>query len=270
MESKIHISVSTIEQFNIIKDLGISTIYINTEVAKKLNIKDISDGSSIYFSMPYIFRQKDYDLVHNILKLIPFKGVLIKNLEELSFIISNYKDKYRVVLDSSLYILNKEALSFYKDLINTDSIEYYSSYELNQKELNELRYSINNEYNNIIHSTVSYGKIPMMISANCINKTLKSCNRNCDSLYLQDRMNKEFQVYCDCNYCYNVIYNIVPLSLHKYLNNIINNGNLRLDFTDEKPSDVKKIISYFSECITSYSEPEYTEYTTGHYKRGVE
>ena len=47
-------------------------------------------------------------------------------------------------------------------------------------------------------------------------------------------------------------------------------GNYRLDFTVESKEETYKIIKYFQELPGQYREPVYREYTTGHYKRGVE
>ena len=86
---------------------------------------------------------------------------------------------------------------------------------------------------------------------------------------LTDRMGKEFPVYTGCRHCYNVIYNSVPLSLHKKVST--ERGKYRLDFTAENEQETAKILDYFS-CIYSGTEAglPYKEYTTGHEKRGVE
>jgi len=90
---------------------------------------------------------------------------------------------------------------------------------------------------------------------------------------LTDRYRKEFPVYTNCSCCYNVIYNSVPLSLHKLFEEKKILGNLdacRIDFTTESGREADEVISYFIGLEDNYMEPFYTEYTTGHLKRGVE
>ena len=64
----------------------------------------------------------------------------------------------------------------------------------------------------------------MMVTANCIRKTAGGCLRRKgkraaseNMVRLLDRYRTEFPVETDCGYCYNIIYNSVPISLHAYL-----------------------------------------------------
>lgn len=110
-----------------------------------------------------------------------------------------------------------------------------------------------------------------MISANCLNKTRGVCNKKQQIIILKDRYEKKFPVYTDCFSCYNIIYNSVPLSLHKLFEKKMNpGGNYRLDFTTENQNETMQIIRYFSGISENYQAPFYKEYTTGHLKRGVE
>ena len=138
-------------------------------------------------------------------------------------------------------------------------------------------------------SAVVYGRVPMMITANCLKKTMERCNMTPEIMILTDRYEKQFPVYTDCRSCYNVIYNSVPLSLHELFDGRFSAGaagrkpagqhpgssvcfcdNFRLDFTVEDGEDTLKTILYFQDLLDNYREPFYKEYTTGHYKRGVE
>lgn len=115
-----------------------------------------------------------------------------------------------------------------------------------------------------------YGRLPLMLSANCLKKTSGVCKKEAGYVKLSDRCQKEFPVYTDCNYCYNIIYNSVPLSLHKPFSEGKLTGICRLDFTTETKEEAARIIEYFKEPEHAVSEPFYREFTTGHYKRGVE
>ncbi|MDE6892721.1 MAG: U32 family peptidase, partial [Lachnospiraceae bacterium] len=120
-------------------------------------------------------------------------------------------------------------------------------------------------------SAVVYGRLPMMVTANCLKKTSGKCDKTPVILTLNDRYDKQFPVYTDCRSCYNVIYNSVPLSLHgMFLQKDCLTDNFRLDFTVEDKKKTGDTIRYFLDLLTKYREPFYREYTTGHYKRGVE
>ena len=60
---------------------------------------------------------------------------------------------------------------------------------------------------------VAYGKIPMMVSAQCLKKTTKGCDHKKEVLVLKDRKNSEMQVKTHCDFCYNTILNSKPLSV---------------------------------------------------------
>ena len=277
MEFEIHVSVLNIDQLKAVLDLNnsvISRIYIDPSIAiNNLDYLTTYRENNFYLCSPYVFRQSDVSEFDELIKTGIFKGILVRNLETYSFLNENY-EKYSnldMVLDCNMYILNMDALLFYQENSKLKLSEYYTSFELNAKEQEMLWHSIlDNGYKDILHSSVIYGRIPMMVSANCINKTLSNCVKNSGFSMLEDRYKKGFPIHSNCEFCYNVIYNCVPLSLHNYFATLIKKGNLRLDFTIENINETKDLIKYFVSLSEKQSKPEYSEYTTGHYKRGVE
>ena len=108
-----------------------------------------------------------------------------------------------------------------------------------------------------------YGHLPMMVSAGCVQKTLGHCRNVPGMTTITDRYRKDFVVKHECDYCYNVIYNSVPLSFHtreKELRKIAA-PIWRYDFTKETDTQVHAVLR---------GEFPFSEYTTGHLKRGVE
>ncbi len=277
MGNKLHVYVNTLEQLRgvvSLEGLVIDRIYVNPGLASD-HLDYISENrqQTFYLSSPHVFRQSDAKGFGELLGSGLFKGVLAKNLETYSYMNVNY-EKYRnldLVLDSIMYVLNNEALEFYIENSKIKVDEYYISLELNEHEQEELIGSINaNGYDDIVHSSLVYGRIPMMITANCIRKTLDNCTKSTGFYILEDRLNKPFPIYCDCRYCYNVIYNTVPLSLHKYIEKLIKRGNIRLDFTNETFEETQDVMKYFISLMNSYKDPYYKDYTTGHYRRGID
>ena len=60
---------------------------------------------------------------------------------------------------------------------------------------------------------IVYGYLPMMVSAQCVKKTMEGCTGRPEVLYLRDRKGKAFPVKNQCRFCFNTIYNESPLSL---------------------------------------------------------
>ena len=121
-----------------------------------------------------------------------------------------------------------------------------------------------------------YGYQPVMVTANCIRKTAGRCHEEEKAsgfLYLRDRYQKKFAVRCCCRYCYNVIYNSAPLFLADMAGEIreLNPQELRLDFTVETGEQMQEIMKTYTEAFIGCQNvaPPQTEYTRGHFKRGV-
>lgn len=269
-EKVLHILVNTADQLMAAVLEGCSRIYIdklliNNELISKL--RELGKGGcEFYLAFPYIVRGKDSDKLEELycfLKEDVFAGALIRNLETLSFLEQRGFNK-KIVSDINIYVWNSFSCRFLKGHVN----EIYVPAELNKHELLQLKKKTDEKYS---LSVMIYGRLPMMISANCISKTTDKCGGVPGFLTLSDRYSKEFPVYTDCVYCYNVIYNSVPLSLHS----LFRKGHEvplvgRLDFTVEDRKETEAVIKYFKGLLKQYKEPFYKEYTTGHYKRGVE
>lgn len=277
--TQLHASVQTFEQLQAIFTQDVDRIYLDSDLY--LQKKDQIDGLfkqmsseskvqnvQIYLALPYIVRAKDkvylQKLSQNLSEQI--QGFLVRNLESASFV-KQLSGNYDMVTDVSVYQFNKETALFWSSY----SKEGYLPYELNGREYRRLLESVKNRE----LSMVVYGTIPMMITANCLKKTTNSCihnglsNEMDNRMYLQDRYKTIFPVMCNCKHCYNIIYNSIPFSLHKQREEIKKAGlfAMRMDFVQESGDMVQKIIGYYQQRNSDFP---ITEYTTGHYKRGVE
>ncbi len=270
-ETPIHVLVSTREQLFEAALTGVPRIYLD-----KMEIDDAlcarldalrNEKCEFYLAFPYIVRDKDEGRMEELCRLLEtelFDGALIRNLETLSFL-RDRQIKKPIAADQNLYVWNSGAYEFYAEKVR----ELTLPAELNSHEISELSERINDEKCRM--TTLVYGRLPMMISAGCIRKTMKSCGRSFELLTLTDRYGKEFPVYTDCGFCYNIIYNSVPLSLHKlFLNKRRTLSVCRLDFTVESGGECAEIIRYFQSLRRQYRNPFYKDFTAGHYNRGVE
>lgn len=270
----LHVFVRTKEQLEAALKEQVGRIYLDyallqNEIHEELSIyiNSKKGHTELYLATPYIVREKDKRHLENIEMAFEtdlYSGVLVRNLESFYFFAGKISFK-NIVLDTNLYIWNREALHFWEER----AAEFYLPVECNIHEWKEL--SAHCPKQKIKASAIVYGRLPMMITANCLNKTRGVCNKKPQVVILKDRYEKQFPVYTDCFSCYNIIYNSVPLSLHKlFEKKIYPGGNYRLDFTTEDQKETMQVIRYFSGISENYQAPFYKEYTTGHLKRGVE
>ncbi|MBQ6376341.1 MAG: U32 family peptidase [Lachnospiraceae bacterium] len=167
----------------------------------------------------------------------------------------------QVRLDAGLYTWNDEAVQFFREL---GVCALTAPYELNRKEL----FARDNAGSEMI----VYGSIPLMVTANCVKMNTEGCSHRGESLTLTDRMGAVFRVKCECPFCYNLIYNSIPLSLLKELDTIRRMGfdGLRLQFTGESGKETADIARAFSDAMHGRAAALPFETTKGHFMRGVE
>lgn len=267
--NRIICSINTLEQLNIIlqfneiNDIYISTDLLNIADCKKALLKVKESGKNAYITMPFIFRNKDYKYMDELISNISsdlIDGIVIRNIDELGYVIEKKFNNF--IIDSSLYSFNSYSYEFFK---SKEASRITLPYELNSKELQELAKNDN--------ELIVYGKIPLMISSNCLNNTFKYCDKKTKSISLVDRLGINFTVLNCCNFCYNIIYNNVPLSLLGVKDKMgkISTHNFRLNFTTESDKETNNILEkYLKVFYYNESSKEDYEFTRGHFKRGVE
>lgn len=238
-------------------------------------------GKHLYLALPHIVRKDTWEKMHFDWEGLIERGLsgyLVRNLEGLAFLTEKNLQSYATT-DANLYTYNQEAQQFYENL---GVCCQTAPLELNSRELAKLE----NQNNEII----VYGYLPLMISAQCLNKNLRKCDKNSDVLTLQDRYKKNFCVKCVCDFCYNIIYNSVPLSLEKEAVPVSELGflGLRLSFTMEDAKQMQRVLSQFADAFLKEKTEdipgekgtahralpkkmqENDAFTKGHFKRGVE
>lgn len=214
--------------------------------------------------MPHIFRntkQTSFDFYKHLLDE-NLDGIVIKNYEEFEYLKSLGYNK-AIIVDANVYTFNELSHRFWEGR----QISYDTApVELNYREL----------ANRGIRDSelIVYGYLPMMVSAQCVHKTIEGCNKTSTELFLKDRMNKQFMVRNNCKFCYNTIYNCQPLVLLDNEKEIraLSPRSLRLNFTIEDPKEVSSIVQQYINCFI-YHKPvknAFHEFTRGHFKRGIE
>lgn len=186
-----------------------------------------------------------------------FQGFLAGSMEHIGLLCQWALPGKKIIGDYSLYLWNVEGRDFWMQYLDGFCLPLELTAAEQKKIIDPA----------IPTEKLIYGKIPMMVTANCVTQTLDRCRKGEGGriLELTDRYHKRFPVMRNCTHCFNVIYNSVPLSLHKEADRQIVVG--RLDFTTETEDETLQILNYYG---GARKELPYVEYTTGHEKRGVE
>lgn len=217
--------------------------------------------------MPHIFRDraKEYFETHRSrLESAGFDGLVIRAWEELE-LVREWRISIPLVMDYGIYTMNRRAEDFVREMAPELPMRFTLPVELNSREL-EARGSREREL-------LVYGSVPVMVTAQCIRKTVEGCSKCPEYLYLRDRKKKVFPVRNQCRFCCNTIYNSSPLSLLKDKKQIdrLQPEVLRLAFTSESAAQTGEVLDAYVKTFL-YQEPVELEgeFTRGHFKRGVE
>lgn len=226
--------------------------------------KGMQDDVELYVSLPYIVRQEDESSLESLSELIEqfpvFRGVLARSLDGLAFA---RKKGYCSRLDAGVYCWNSMTLEELQPMTSGFCLPL----ELKAGEQRRLLEADKKLSGCGRFEKLVYGRIPMMVTANCLLRTTEGCRpKEYRQTVLVDRYRKEFPVIRNCRHCMNVIYNSVPLSLHQSLGEWRETADVRLDFTVEDGKETMQILDGF---LGKGTLP-YEEYTTGHERRGVE
>lgn len=249
--------VYTLEQVNGAIKGGATRICIESELIKLQDIDYIinechNKNIECFLGMPRVFKNK-----LDFIKDMNFDGFYIRNISELVFLDENNIEGTRAA-DYTVYGFNDLSV---KILYDNGFDEVVYPIELNSKELYHL--------NNLHGELVVYGHLPLMVSANCIDKTLTGCHHpNARFGVIKDRKKARLNYVTACKFCYNVIFNSVPLFLQDKFDELKRIGakSYSFCFTDESEAMVTLIIK---QAISgNVTLPD--NYTRGHYTRGVE
>ncbi|MCR5295186.1 MAG: U32 family peptidase [Lachnospiraceae bacterium] len=221
-------------------------------------------GKKAEIALPYVEREgKTLLFAKNagILKREGLAAFLVRNLESAAGLRSfGHPEMARA--DSSLYTMNGKAEEFLEELgFMGDTLPF----ELNRKEI--LR------RDNKRSRVMVYGRIPLMISAQCLRKNQSACTGRPGFLALTDRKGFVMPVRCECAFCYNVIYNSQVLALFGEAA-VLKRAGLRdavLHFTDEDRQKTRECLELFEAAFRRGETVRLDGgYTKGHFNREVE
>jgi len=222
-------------------------------------------GKRCVLAMPVIFRteaERYFDTWMDALKEAGFDGILIRSLEEIDYL-KHHGVKEPFCGDHNLYGFNHRAADTLRKM-GLDRLTL--PLELNSQELEQVGCGG--------AELVAYGYLPVMVSAQCIQKTAEGCTHRPGILNLKDRTGKEMTVNNHCTFCYNTIYNPSPLSLlgqERWVDRL-SPAALRLIFTQETKETAETVIQAYIDAFLygKHVESPVSDFTRGHFKRGVE
>ena len=228
-------------------------------------------GKKAYYALPFVFRQEARRLFEKeetmrLLREAAPDGVLLRSLDELAFWQENELPGRRIA-DAGVYAWNREAEAF---LTEAGAETLTLPLELHEKDHGEARF--------LPREQVVYGRVPLMVSAQCVQRTKDGCLKAVGRPALEDpqfttltdRTGAEMPCESRCRFCMGVIYNAVPL----FLGDIARDeAAWRLQFTDESAAETTHILNLFADALRRGEKPGRPEdfaFTRGNYKRGVQ
>ncbi len=234
------------------------TVYESLEksVCDKMKAKKIK----CYFELPHVIASSDR--LEQYLPKDAFGGIYIRNIDGLAIVAdTELPDSCELLVDASLYCYNQPAFSFVKSMLkNANPVSFLLPRELSLDELQE----VNDEP---ICMTV-YEYQPVMVTANCIKRTVSGCDKTESIKKIRDDMGNVFFAKSFCNRCYNVLYNGIPFSiLDKYREasfQKLHKHGYAIRFTIETEEEAARILSMYCDA-----QAENIKKTSGHLYRGV-
>ena len=258
------ICVTEKEQLYIIEknNYSFERLYLDYELYLSLNNEKIAELSKRFILgvvYPRIVRKKAFNILEKIYqKNSNVKIAVIKNLETLQFLKRKNFDG-EIIGDYTLYVCNNGSAKW------AEKEMYGMCYpvELNKGELSRLSCS-----DKLRKEQVVYSYLPLMVTANCLKKTTDRCGQKGKYEKIYDRYKKVFVSKSNCRLCYSEIYNCVPMSLHKCLKDMhFSIDSYRIDFIIEDSKMTETVLDLY---LGMGLDNALGEYTTGHFKRGVE
>ena len=268
----------------------VTHVYLESNAAPLSQLASIADrchsaGKQIFLVLPRIFRRPACrELASNMEQILSagVDGFVAGSLDALK-VLADLGCRLPVVADHSLYTWNKESVRMVRSLpelpglkglqiIRTTAPLELNAGQLRQRGMDETE-------------LIVYGRLPLMITAGCIQKTTTGCDKRKNladdavlpagdgqkSRWLQlcDRKGIYFPVQKNCRYCYNIIYNSLPLSLLDLQGELadLKPGALRLMLTNESQEEAAAVLKQLGGAGGAVKQ---SGITRGHFHRGAD
>ena len=245
----IRISVTSLTQLEKVDINSIDMIILPLAIAKKAVAKG-TYKSKIAVCMPRFTYDEESDIqTLRELKSLGIESVYCTNFAHLKI---GKELGLKMHTDFGFNVANSLAI---KNLCEVGISDYIASIELKASQINRLA-GVKPK------GVVAYGRLPLMLTANCPIKQSCGCENCKGKLY--DRTGREFPVRCQKQHGYVEILNSEVLYLADKLHDF-DVSFIKLDFYDESPDRVAQIINRYQNGVPS----DMIKITRGLYYRGV-
>ena len=273
---RLHVTAETEEQLAAaldeeeVSDLSFTAEAVPPEQWKQTAEKIRAAGKRAVFCLPQIFREEAarfFDMHKTDLTGAGFDAFVVRSLEEPGYLKRLFTEAGASLpelwYDWNVYGMNRTAE---RVLLENGAGRLTLPVELNLQELKTLGCRGK--------ELVVSGRLPMMVTAQCLKKTGPGCDRRPAILYLKDRKGQEMPVKNSCLFCCNTILNSAPLSLCGMADQVreLRPASVRVLLTTENSRESRRVIRAAADSFVrgqSTGEP-YEVFTRGHMKRGVE
>ena len=241
-------------------------------------IKSAGFDSYLFRNLEGLLFFKENGLICNDKSMIgDNESINLSGSDEVSKEVSKEASSVSHMLDHSIYMFNKEAFSELMSMLEVSDCaagfsEITLPLELNLRELKKLNADIKRLIaergaslpEDIGTELTVYGRVPMMVSSQCVKKTAAGCDKKPVTLTLKDRTGALMSVKNCCRFCFGTVYNSVPTVLYDMTKEVdeINADSLRYEFTTETGREVVAVLNG--------EKPENGAFTRGHLKKSVE
>ena len=272
----IHVTVSTGAQLEAVSGLpDVGEISLESdgipapqweETVRRLH----ASGKKALLCMPQIFRaeaERYFDERKKYLLSAGFDGFVLRAWEEAEYLRECFLESGQqcpeCCFDFNLYGMNREAQ---KVLRRLGAGRLTLPAELNSRELRSLSVTGN--------ELIVYGRLPMMVSAQCLKKNTSGCDHTPSTMILEDRRGMRMPVRTHCAFCFNTILNAQPLSLAGIPKDVLklSPAAVRILLTDEDAEASRNIVRVCGDAFLRRGRgaDPCENFTRGHFRRGVE
>lgn len=270
---KLTFSINNLEGLKALIEMGVDALYYRD--LETLG-KGIALGKELGFKgkiIPEIFKtvtDKELKKYKAMIKALDLDTVLIQSYGHISFF-----EEFNLIADFTLNIVNDYSYNFYLDN-NFNRITL--SPELNLTGISKMDLDRNKT------EILGYGYIPVMTTKHCVISTVLEKGKNCqmcrERMGLLDKIGEIFPIEKKYN-CITEIYNSKKILLIEDWKKLVKAGigYFRLNFLDESPREIKKIVLLHQRFIKGQMEEEDIStlqklkkagFTKGHLNRGIE
>ena len=255
-------------------------IYLPADYVSPSQLPELSErihgaGRKVYYALPPVGREAagrlyGSEAARRAIRDSALDGVLLASPEEAAFWQETNLPGERV-FDHSLYTWNRwaarEAAAWGAQCLTLPL-------EPHEKDLAALG------EDDLPREQLIYGRIPLMISAQCLFKTEGRCLKEAGRPALQhplttplvDRTGAAHFCQARCRHCFSILYNAVPLYL---ADQPLYGERLRIHFTTETKEEAEALLRHILSGLQKGSRkvlapPPGLSFTRGNYKKGVE